>query len=147
MICRECAPHVESSSEGHPRSITHAQRQACVKAIIVVGLENVVDMRNILSEHLNVVVSTNIVSYALQEVGLGSLQKQKESWPKMCIAGWDLLNIIKIGLSMIGIGWSLLMRLRSIDFILMVNLGIVWEMVQFLCGVVWLLVARVTCAR
>ena len=68
----------------------------------------------------------------------------------------DFLNVIKIGLSMIGKWWFLVMRLRSIDFSLMIMLGVGWGMenlhyklimgvtqsnmvvVQFLCGVEWL---------
>ena len=39
--------------------------------IIVGGLYNVINTRNALSEHFNVVRSTNIVRRALHEVGLG----------------------------------------------------------------------------
>ena len=74
-ICRACVPHVEPSRGGCAKSITLAQRRACVRAIIVGGLDNVVDMRNALSEHLNVAVSTNIVRHTLHEASLGSLEK------------------------------------------------------------------------
>ena len=74
-VCRECVPHVEPQRVGRPRSITPTQQQACVKAIIDDGLDNVVDVRNALSEHLNVVVNINIVRRALHKEGLGSLEK------------------------------------------------------------------------
>ena len=45
-ICRESVPHVEPSRGGRPRTITHAQRQAHVRAIIVGGLDNVVDAKS-----------------------------------------------------------------------------------------------------
>jgi hypothetical protein len=57
------------------RNIIHAQRQECVKTITFGGLDNVVDARNALSEHLNMIVSTNIVRCALHEVGFRSLEK------------------------------------------------------------------------
>jgi transposase len=57
---------------GHPRSITHAQIQVFVKAVTVGGLDNDVDVRNALSEHLSVVVSTTTMRRALHEVGFGS---------------------------------------------------------------------------
>ena len=79
----------------------------CVRAIIVGGVDNVVNERNFLIEHLNVVVSTSTVRCALHEVGLGSLEKLQNNgclWPRMCVASWTLLNIIIIGLSMIGMG-------------------------------------------
>jgi hypothetical protein len=47
-----------------------------VRAITIGGLNNVVDVRNALSEHLNVVVSTNRMRCALHEVGIGSLGKE-----------------------------------------------------------------------
>ena len=78
-IRKEYVPHVEPSRGGRPKSITPAQRQACVRAIIIGGLDNVVDTRNALSEHLNVVVSTNTTRQALHEASLGSLGKQKKS--------------------------------------------------------------------
>ena len=56
---RECIPHVGYSRGGCPRSITPAQEQVCVIAITVGELNYVVDVRNTLSEHLKVVVSTN----------------------------------------------------------------------------------------
>jgi hypothetical protein len=92
----------------------------------------------------------------------------------MCVASWNLLNIIKIGLSMIGIAWFLVTRLRSINFNLMVTLGVGWgtsdgkpwlqvyhasQSIQYgggaiLCKIffcnfcdTWLHVALVTCAR
>ena len=67
------------------------------------GIYYVVDVMNTLSEHLNVVVSTNTTRHALHEACLGSLEKQKKSLltPRMCIACWNLLNFIKIGLSKI----------------------------------------------
>ena len=46
-------------------------QEACVRAIIVGGLDNVVDVRNALSKRLNVVVSTNTMMHALHEAGLG----------------------------------------------------------------------------
>ena len=58
-IRRVCVPHVDPSKEGRPRSITPTQWQACLRAITVDGLHNIIDARNALSEHLNVVVSTN----------------------------------------------------------------------------------------
>ena len=36
---------------GRPRTITLAQQEACVGAITIGGLDNVVDVRNALSEH------------------------------------------------------------------------------------------------
>ena len=63
---------MEPSKEGRPRSITLAQRQVCVRAIAIGGLDNVVDVRNALSEHLKVVVSTNTTRHALHEEGLKS---------------------------------------------------------------------------
>ena len=42
----------------------------CVEAITVGGLDNVVYVSNALKEHLNVVVSTNIVRRALHEACL-----------------------------------------------------------------------------
>lgn len=55
--CRECVPYVEPSRGGRPRSSTHAQRRVCVRAITCGGLDNVVDVRYPLNEHLNVVVA------------------------------------------------------------------------------------------
>jgi hypothetical protein len=55
-ICRGCVPHVEPLRGGPPRSITLAQQQACVRTITIVGLNNVVDLRNTLSEESNVVI-------------------------------------------------------------------------------------------
>jgi hypothetical protein len=53
---------------------------ACVRTIIIGGLDIVVDMRNALSEHLIVVVSTNIVRHTLHEAGLRSLEKCRKSF-------------------------------------------------------------------
>ena len=116
-LCRECVPLVKPSRGGRPNNITTARRRACVKAITIGRLDNVADVRNALSKHLNVVVSTNIVRHVLHEVGLGSLEKHKKPFltARMCFASWNLLNVIKIGLSMIYIGWFLVMRLRSVD--------------------------------
>ena len=77
-IQREYAPHVERLRGGRPKSITPAQRRACVRAITQGGLNTAVDVRNALSEQLNVVVSTNTVRRTLHEAGLGSLEKQKK---------------------------------------------------------------------
>ena len=68
---------MEPSRGGHPRSITPAQQRACVKTIIVGGLDYDVDMRNALTKHLNVAVSINTMKHALHGVGLGSLEKLK----------------------------------------------------------------------
>ena len=68
---------MEHSRGGHPRNITPAQRRECVRVMTIGGLDNVVDVRNVLSEHLDVVVSTNIVRHALHEACLGSLEKQE----------------------------------------------------------------------
>ena len=70
-ICRECVPHVEPSREGCPRSIALAQRQVCKRAIVVGGLDNVVNMRYALSEHLSVVVSTNTMRHHSMKQVLG----------------------------------------------------------------------------
>ena len=79
-IRRECVPHVKLSKGGHPKSITPTQRQGHVRAIIVGGLDNVVDMRIALSEHMNVslAMSTNIVGCALHDAGIGSLKKHNK---------------------------------------------------------------------
>jgi hypothetical protein len=97
---------VEPSRGGRPRIITHAQRRAFVRTIIVGGLDNDAYVRNALSEQLNVVVSTNIVRYALHEASIGSLEKHKKSLlsAKNVCCKWILLNVIHIGLSIIGIG-------------------------------------------
>ena len=63
-IHRECVPHVEPSRGG----------RACVRAITVGGLDNVVNVRNALNEHLNVVVSTNTMRCALHEARECALQ-------------------------------------------------------------------------
>ena len=49
-ICKVRVSHVEPSRGGHPRSITLAQRRACVKAITIGGLDTNVDMRNVLTK-------------------------------------------------------------------------------------------------
>ena len=67
-----CVPHVEPSRGGRSKNIMLAQRHECVRAIRVSGLDNLVDMRNALSEQLNVIVSTNTVRCALHEACLGS---------------------------------------------------------------------------
>ena len=58
-----------------PKKHHLTQQRTCVRAITVGGLHNIVKVRNILSEHLNVVVRTNMARCALHEVGLGSLEK------------------------------------------------------------------------
>ena len=58
-----------------PKKITPAQRRRCVKTITIGGLDTIVDMGNVLSEHLNVVVSTNTMRSALHEACLESLKK------------------------------------------------------------------------
>ena len=78
-IHEERVPHVELSRGGHPSSITPTKQRACVRAITIGGLNNVVDMRNALSEHFNVVVSINAARHALHDAGLESLKKQKKS--------------------------------------------------------------------
>ena len=65
------------SRGGRPRSIAFAQRRACVRAITVGGLDNVVDVSLGVST-LNVVVSTNTMRRALDEASLGSLEKHKK---------------------------------------------------------------------
>ena len=75
---REYAPHVERLRGGRLRSLTHVQRRACIRAITVDGLNTAVDVKNALSEQLNMVVSTNTVRRTLHEAGLGSLEKQKK---------------------------------------------------------------------
>src|SRR4051794_37598634 len=72
-IHREYAPHVERLRGGRPKSITPAQRRACVRAITLGRLNTTVDVINALSEQLNVVVSTNTVRRTLHEAGFGSL--------------------------------------------------------------------------
>ena len=96
-----CVPHVEHSIRRRPRNITHAQQRARVKAIIISGLNNVVDVRNALQEHLNMVVSTNTKRHALDEQVLGHQisKRSRCSWPRMCVVGWNLLNVIKIELT------------------------------------------------
>ena len=66
---------VEPSRGERTRNITPAQQRVRLRAIIVGGLDNVVDVRNAMSEHLNVVMSTNTMRRPLHEVGLGSLEK------------------------------------------------------------------------
>ena len=55
-IHRECISHTEPSRGGRPRSITLSQRRVCIRAITIGVLDNVVDVRSALGEHLNVVV-------------------------------------------------------------------------------------------
>ena len=57
-----------------PKKHHPLQRRACVRAITVDGLHNVVDVRNALSEQVNVIVS--IMRHELYEAGIGSLEKQ-----------------------------------------------------------------------
>lgn len=38
-----------------------------IRTIIVDGVDNPIDMKNVLSEHLNVVLGTNILKYKLHE--------------------------------------------------------------------------------
>ena len=85
------------------KHFTLAQQQVCLRAITCSGLDNDVDMRNALSEHLNV-VSSNIVRCALREACLGSLKKQDKPllMAKNVFCRLELLNVIKIGQSMIG---------------------------------------------
>ena len=129
-ICRECVPHVEPSGGGCPKSITVAQRWAYVRAITVGGLDNVVDMRNALSEHLNVIVSINTVRRVLYEVCLGQSEKQNKAllvakhvcWTlefAQCHQDWTIHDCYRV---------ILVMRLRSIDFSLMIVLGVGWGM-------------------
>ena len=68
----ECVPHVEHSIGGRPRNITHAQRQAHVRAITIGGLNNIGDVRNALREHQHIEACTSWAS-------IGSLKKQKKS--------------------------------------------------------------------
>ena len=78
-------PHVEPSRGGRPRSITLAQIQVCVKSIKIGELDDDVDVTNALSEHLNVVVSTNTMRHALHEASFGSLGKHKKAlWVEIC---------------------------------------------------------------
>ena len=74
-ICKECVPHVGPSRRGHPRTITLAQRRVCMRAIKIGGLNNVVGVRDVSSEHLNVVASTKTMRCVLHEVDIRSLQK------------------------------------------------------------------------
>ena len=55
-IHREFVPHVMHSRGGRPKIISLAQRRACVRATTIGELDDVVDVRNALSKHLNVVV-------------------------------------------------------------------------------------------
>ena len=66
------------STGGRLRNINPTQQWMCVKTIVVGGLDNVVDARIALSEHLNVVVSTNTVKCALHEASFGSSKKLKK---------------------------------------------------------------------
>ena len=56
-IRRGCVRHVDPSRGWHPRSITPTQQRPCKRAITICGLDNAIDVRNALSEHVNVVVS------------------------------------------------------------------------------------------
>ena len=69
-ICREHVPHVEPSRGERPKNIILAQQQACVRAITIGGLYCVIDVRYALSEHLNVVESTNALRRAFHEACL-----------------------------------------------------------------------------
>ena len=94
---------MELARGGCPRNIALDEGRGCVRTIILGGLDNVVEVRNALIEHL--VVSANTIRIALHEVGLGSLSiRSRWSQSRMCVAGWNLLNVIKVGLSMIGVG-------------------------------------------
>ena len=64
--------------EGAQEASPMLKDKTCVRAITIRGLDNVVDVRNAMSEHLNVVVSTNTIRRALHEIGLESLEKQKK---------------------------------------------------------------------
>ena len=64
-----------------------------------------------MSEHLNVVVSINIVRHELLEIVIGSLEK----WKKLLLVG-----ICSTSSRLDYMGWILVMRLRSIDFNLMI---------------------------
>ena len=68
-------------------------------------------MRNALSEHLNVVVSTNIVRRALHEVSLGVFEPFAQRHQDWTIHDWYPM-------------FFLVMGLRSIDFSVMVMLGV-----------------------
>ena len=87
----------------------------CVRSIIVGGLDNVVDLRTALSEHLNVIMSTNTLRRALHEACLGSLEKKNKPLltTKNVRTSQNLLNIIKIGLK---VGF-LVTGLRLINFV------------------------------
>ena len=89
---------------------------------------NVVEVRYALSEHLNVALSTNTGRCALHEACLNQHRSGRShfSRPRTCGACWNLLNVIK--LFMVGIRWFLVTRLRSIEFDVMLALGVGWEM-------------------
>ena len=70
---------MEPSSGGHPRNTTPAQQRECVGAMSIGGLDNIVDVRHALSEHFNVLMTTNTMRHALHKACLGSLEKQKRS--------------------------------------------------------------------
>ena len=103
-ICRECVLRAGPSEGGRLESITFAKKLACARAITIGGLDNVVDARNALSEHLNVVLSTNTMRCAIHEASLGSLEKQKTPLLTTKNECWNLLNVIEAKLSMIGTG-------------------------------------------
>ena len=125
--CRECVPCVEPSRRGRPLSITPAQRWACARAITIGGLDYVVDVKNPLSEHLSVVVR-----HALHEACYGSLEKQKKPLlmaknVRCKLEFAQRVNVIKIKVSMIHIGWFLVMRLRWMDLVRWSHLGEGWR--------------------
>ena len=95
-IPRECVPRVELQKEGAQDASPLRNGQTCVRAIIAGGLYNIVDKRNALSEHLNVVVRSNTMRHALHEVGLGTLEKHKKPLltTKNCIAIYSKSSLL-----------------------------------------------------
>ena len=85
-------------------------------------------MRNALSEHLNGVVSTNTITrYALHESMSWVIREAKEvvAHNQECALHVEICSTsLRLDLSMIGIGRFLVMRLRSIDFNVVVALGV-----------------------
>ena len=159
-IHKGCIPHMEPSRGGRPRSITPTQRRACVRAITIGGLDNAIDARNALSEHLNVVVSTNTVRHALHEACLGSVEKQKKpllTTKNVCcklevaqrqqdgtIHDWYRVIFSDEIMVTLGVGWGMEnINYKLIMWIIHLNM----ELVQFLCGDIWLPMAWITCAR
>ena len=63
----------EGTKKHHPCST-----MSIFKSHHIGGLDNVVDMEKASNEQLNVITSTNTVSRALREAGLGSLEKEKK---------------------------------------------------------------------